>query len=241
MRTDILIARLEPLLRRVKAWDSNSTFPDATEFDATVADVAQVQTFIPELGDLRPPPRTAFTDIPRASERLTLESHIDMLLSVARAVHARGEPTVSVDREGIFIAGQGYDAHRFFQRIIGAAVRQIVLVDPYFGADALDALTARASPKVTCHVLRRAKAMDPALAQLVKSWRGQHGPIEVRGSDAFHDRCLLVDDDVYHLGHSVNGFGSGRVFMFSRIEEPVIVATVRKAFGDAWASAAVQA
>jgi hypothetical protein len=57
---------------------------------------------------------------------------------------------------------------------------------------------------------------------------------------AFHDRILDIDEvDLYHLGGSIKDVGARRTSMFSRIEEPAVLATVRTEFQKAWQSATI--
>ena len=41
--------------------------------------------------------------------------------------------------------------------------------------------------------------------------------MEIRTSDRFHDRFLIIDDTVYHLGASLKDLGK-KLFAFSRME-----------------------
>ena len=45
----------------------------------------------------------------------------------------------------------------------------------------------------------------------------QYPPISVRECDRFHDRFLIIDDTVYHLGASLKDLGK-KLFAFSRME-----------------------
>ena len=45
----------------------------------------------------------------------------------------------------------------------------------------------------------------------------QYPPVEIRTSDRFHDRFLIIDSTVYHLGASLKDLGK-KLFAFSRME-----------------------
>jgi hypothetical protein len=45
----------------------------------------------------------------------------------------------------------------------------------------------------------------------------QYPPIAIRECDRFHDRFLIIDDTVYHLGASLKDLGK-KLFAFSRME-----------------------
>jgi len=62
----------------------------------------------------------------------------------------------------------------------------------------------------------------------------------VKTSSAFHDRFVVIDNaTVYHFGASIKDLGK-KAFMFSLIEEPEILATLRTKLGVEWGNATVE-
>ena len=60
-------------------------------------------------------------------------------------------------------------------------------------------------------------------------------------ASAFHDRFIIIDDsDFYHFGTSFNKHLGNRGFMFSRIEEPEIIDSLRQKFTQEWDTAGVE-
>ena len=47
----------------------------------------------------------------------------------------------------------------------------------------------------------------------------QYTPIEVRIAHKIHDRFLIVDDTLYHIGASIKDLGK-KLFAFSKMETP---------------------
>ena len=45
-------------------------------------------------------------------------------------------------------------------------------------------------------------------------------PIEVEESSRFHDRFLIIDETVYHIGASLKDLGK-KLFAFSKMDVPV--------------------
>ncbi|MDE3034392.1 MAG: hypothetical protein KGJ14_00345, partial [Nitrospirota bacterium] len=67
-----------------------------------------------------------------------------------------------------------------------------------------------------------------------------YGMLSVRTSDVFHDRFVIIDDrDFYHFGASIKDLGR-RGFMFSRIEETLVVDELRKQWTNEWKKAKVE-
>jgi hypothetical protein len=148
-----------------------------------------------------------------------------------------GESPVKATREGLFFAGQYYDAIRWVGDIISNVQKKIVIIDRYFNEKTLDLLCAK-NQKAKVEVL--AERVKPPLKVKAAEFNKQYGQLEIRLSSAFHDRFIIVDDtDFYHLGASIEHLGS-RGFMFSRIEEPVIIRSLSNELTQEWKNAKVE-
>jgi hypothetical protein len=145
-------------------------------------------------------------------------------------------PAVDVTRQGVFFAGQTFDALSAAARIFATAKTDFVLIDGYVGADTLNLLPTQ--PGITIRIL--SKPLSPAVKTLCQAFNAQYGSLSVKSSTAFHDRFVVIDNAaVYHFGASVKDLGK-KAFMFSLIEEPEIVAAILSKFAAEWASATVE-
>lgn len=143
---------------------------------------------------------------------------------------------VSLDREGIFLAGQPFDAMMAITSIIREAKTSIVLIDGYIGERTLQLLSVKA-PDVNAQILTG--TLKPAVLAHAQAFVLQYGKtLEIRTSGAFHDRFVVVDDALFfHFGTSIKDAAIKNSFMFSRIEEEFVIASLRGAFASAWAAA----
>src|SRR5258708_3360033 len=142
-------------------------------------------------------------------------------------------PPVDVTRQGVFFAGQTFDALSAAARIFATAKTSFVLIDGYVGADTLNLLTVH--PGITIRILT--KPLSPAVKTLCQAFKAQHGSLAVKSSSAFHDRFVVIDNSaVYHFGASVKDLGK-KAFMFSLIGEPEIVAAIQAKFATEWGTA----
>lgn len=116
--------------------------------------------------------------------------------------------------EGVFYDGQIFDAYAFASDLIRSAQRRIVLIDNYIDDSVLLMLSKR-SEGVTVEIVTR--RVSETLALDIERHNRQYPPISVRESDRFHDRFLIIDDTVYHLGASLKDLGK-KLFAFSRME-----------------------
>ena len=118
--------------------------------------------------------------------------------------------------EGVFFEGQIFDAYRFVEELIKSARHGIVLIDNYIDASVIDVLGHReADVKAEIYT----ETVSVAISHAATLYNAQHPDmkVEVRAcASRFHDRFLIIDDDVYHLGASVKDLGK-RLFAFSRL------------------------
>ena len=146
-------------------------------------------------------------------------------------------PSIDITRQGVFFAGQTFDALSAAAQIFGTARTTFVLIDGYLGAETLNLLPTRPSG-ITIRILT--KPLPPAVKTLCQAFKAQYGSLEVRSSSAFQDRFVVIDNSaVYHFGASVKDLGK-KAFMFSLIEEPEIVTAIQAKFATEWRSAPVE-
>ena len=117
-------------------------------------------------------------------------------------------------KQGIFYDGQIFDAYTFVADLIRSARKRIILIDNYVDDSVLKVLTKRADGVSAIMITRR---VSDALSVDIERHNRQYPPVEVRTSDRYHDRFLIIDDTVYHLGASLKDLGK-KLFAFSRME-----------------------
>ena len=154
---------------------------------------------------------------------LHLESRIDHRLS--EHDHQIKELNDKVDfflrtslppREGILFDGQIFDAHRFINNLIRSASRRLILIDNYVDDTVLTQLDNRkddVSATIYTQHISNAFRLD------IERHNKQYTPIEVRIAHKIHDRFLIVDDTLYHIGASIKDLGK-KLFAFSKMETP---------------------
>jgi len=118
-------------------------------------------------------------------------------------------------KQGIFFDGQVYDAYQLVSDLVRKAKKSIVLIDNYIDDTVLTLLDKRKKGvKATVYTKRLTKQLQLDLQRHNR----QYAAIEVRSFNKTHDRFLLIDSDVYHLGASVKDLGQ-RWCAFSRIND----------------------
>ena len=106
--------------------------------------------------------------------------------------------------QGIFFNGQVFDAYIFVTKLIRSATRSIVLIDNYVDESVLLMLDKR-EPNVFARIYTQ--NIYTKLDLDMKKHNSQYETIDVVLFREAHDRFLLVDDKVYHIGASLKDLG----------------------------------
>ena len=117
--------------------------------------------------------------------------------------------------QGIFFNGQVFDAYMFVTKLIRSATKNIVLIDNYVDESVLLMLDKRKSD-VSARIYTQ--NISPQLNLDLKKHNSQYDPIDVVLFRDAHDRFLLVDDKVYHIGASLKDLGK-KWFAFTLMNE----------------------
>jgi len=115
--------------------------------------------------------------------------------------------------EGIFYDGQIFDAYVFVSDLVKSARRRIILIDNYVDESVLLLLSKRASG-VSAAI--RTGRMPEQLRLDVQKHNSQYTPVTIIQTQNIHDRFLIVDDVVYHIGASLKDLGK-KLFAFSKL------------------------
>ena len=119
--------------------------------------------------------------------------------------------------QGIFFDGQIFDAYAFVSELIRSAKSSIALVDNYVDESVLLLLSKRATD-VSARIITR--KVSETLQLDIEKFNRQYAAIEVVESPRFHDRFLIIDETVYHIGASLKDLGK-KLFAFSKMDVPM--------------------
>ena len=123
--------------------------------------------------------------------------------------------------EGIFFDGQIFDAYKFASDLIKSARQSLVLIDNYVDENVLLMLSKR-QPGVTATIYTQ--RITPQFRLDLDRHKDQYPPVDVRTCKLSHDRFLIVDDAVYHIGASLKDLGK-KWFAFSKLSLPAEMIT----------------
>ena len=118
---------------------------------------------------------------------------------------------------GVFFEGQIFDAYVFAADLIKSAKDHIVLIENYIDESVLLLLSKR-NAGVTAKILTR--QISSVLESDLAKHNQQYPQITIKESSRYHDRFLIIDDEVYHIGASMKDLEK-KLFAFSKLELPV--------------------
>ena len=117
-------------------------------------------------------------------------------------------------QEGIFFDGQIFDAYAFVAKLIRKATKRIVVIDSYIDDSVLVQLSKRNSG-VTVDIYDG--KISQQLRQDVERHNQQYPGVTLHAYRKAHDRFLIIDEEVYHIGHSLKDLGK-KLFAFSKMD-----------------------
>ena len=140
-------------------------------------------------------------------KQLEADNKIDAILNAIQERNIK-------PRQGIFYAGQIFDAYTLIADIIRSAKKLIILIDNYIDDTVFMQLTKRIK-NVTATIYT--KAGNKIIKQDLAKHNAQYPKIELKELATSHDRFLIIDNKtVYHFGASLKDAGK-KWFAFSKL------------------------
>ncbi|MDR3049414.1 MAG: virulence RhuM family protein [Elusimicrobiota bacterium] len=115
--------------------------------------------------------------------------------------------------EGIFYEGQIFDAYAFASDLVKSAKKSIVLIDNYVDESVLILLSKRSA---NVNAVIYTAQISQQLQLDIQKHNSQYPKITVKTFKKSHDRFLIIDDTVYHIGASLKDLGK-KWFAFSKM------------------------
>ena len=119
-------------------------------------------------------------------------------------VFKRLDEGAATPKEAIFYEGQFFEARLLLEQIIKTATKRVIIIDGYIDAATFEMLDVRAKG-VTADIYS-----DSEYKTLRDAYNASKGkqPINThKWSKSSHDRWVIIDDTLYHCGHSVKDLG----------------------------------
>ncbi|MBQ8048792.1 MAG: virulence RhuM family protein [Bacteroidales bacterium] len=115
--------------------------------------------------------------------------------------------------EGIFYDGQIFDAYVFVSDLVKSAKTRLVLIDNYVDESVFMLLSKRG---IGVKAEIRTGHLSQQLQLDIQKHNSQYPPISIVRVKNVHDRFMIIDDDIYHIGASLKDLGK-KLFAFSKM------------------------
>ena len=138
--------------------------------------------------------------------QIELDKRIDKVLELI-------EPNQT--RQGIFFDGQVFDAYHFVSNLIRKASDTIILIDNYIDDSVLTLLDKR---KLNVSATIYTQKISEQLKLDVKRHNEQIPDNSVKCFSKSHDRFLIIDEELYHIGASIKDLGK-KWFAFTLMKD----------------------
>lgn len=135
-----------------------------------------------------------------------------------KVLQALDGPTEPIHR--VFFNGEMFDAFMLIKQLLQTATRRIVIIDNYANEDVLARLSERPAG-TSADIYMQERQQKPTFITALESYKAQFPslPVTVHTFEDSHDRWLIIDDTVYHLGASIKDLGK-RWFAINTLTEP---------------------
>ncbi|WP_353737977.1 ORF6N domain-containing protein [Paramuribaculum intestinale] len=117
-------------------------------------------------------------------------------------------------KEGIFFQGQIFDAYVFVADLIRKAQNRIIIIDNYIDDTVLVQLAKR-NAGVSVDIYDG--QISRQLRQDIAAHNAQYPGVTLHHYKKAHDRFMIIDEEVYHIGASLKDLGK-KLFAFSKMD-----------------------
>ncbi len=136
----------------------------------------------------------------------------------------------------VFGANQQFSAFLVLNDILKNAKSSIFLVDGYVDEKTLGLLTTKQFNVTVC-IFTKSKSITQIFRTGAQSFQKQHGSLEVRCTEDYHDRFIIIDGkEVFQSGGSVKDLG-GKAATLLQLTTPQIVGPLISQINNDWQKA----
>ena len=119
-----------------------------------------------------------------------------------------------IESQKIFFDGEIYDAYSLIIDLIKEARERIIIIDNYIDKSILDMLIYK-EENVSIELVTSSHYLTKTD---ISKFNKQYPNLNIKYSNIFHDRFIIIDDNLYHLGASLKDLGK-KCFAINKIED----------------------
>ena len=119
-----------------------------------------------------------------------------------------------LESQKIFFGGEIYDAYSLIIDLIKEAKEKIIIIDNYIDKSILDMLVYK-KENVSIELVTSSHYLTKTD---INKFNKQYPNLNIKYSNIFHDRFIIIDSCLYHLGASLKDLGK-KCFAINKIED----------------------
>jgi len=170
--------------------------------------------------------------VPHARFQRNFEARIDACEAFLKSCLSELELDLpDTEVKGVYEPGEEYEFYSDIKSILGLASNEVFVIDPYIGTEMFD-VYASAIPRSVSFRLLSANLSAPVLSVAQKYASG--GNLQLRSSNAIHDRVIFAGNRVWVCGQSLKDAAKRKPTYIVEHDEPLM----RAIYEDIWAKAA---
>ena len=155
---------------------------------------------------------------------IALQENMDKRMTHIEDVQAKQQQqldffirTSTPPAEMVFFEGDFYTARVALENLVRSASHRVIVIDAYVSALTLDILNVRKSGvEAIIYTMGVGQGMQRLMNEHDRLFPDAH--IDIRKwSKESHDRWLVIDDTLYHCGHSLNANGGHKISAITRM------------------------
>ena len=118
-----------------------------------------------------------------------------------------------LEKQKIFFYGEIYDSYSLIIDLIKEANTRIIIIDNYIDKSILDMLIYK-KENVSVELVTSSHYLTKLV---IIKFNKQYPELKIKYSNLFHDRFIIIDSTLYHLGTSLKDLGK-KCFAINKIE-----------------------
>ena len=118
-----------------------------------------------------------------------------------------------LEKQKIFFNGEIYDSYSLIIDLIKEARERIIIIDNYIDKSILDMLVYK-KEDVSVELITSSHYLTKTD---ITKFNKQYPELKIKYSNLFHDRFIIIDNSLYHLGASLKDLGK-KCFAINKIE-----------------------
>lgn len=142
-----------------------------------------------------------------------INSNINELNNRLTNVELRLDNINSIDifKDKLFYNGELFEGYSFIKSLFNKAINRIIIIDAYLDYSVLEMLIGIAVP-ITIYIY----SSSPITNKEISLFQTNHNLTVIR-TNKYHDRFIIIDDELYNVGSSIKDIGK-KISQISKLE-----------------------